>query len=324
MKLEKRDGTIVDFDRKKIEIAISKANDNIKDRKDKITKAKTLEIAKEIEKALEESNVDIAKVESIQDEVENSLIKYGFIKLAKSYIKYRRDHERMRESKSDLFKAIYSKADATNVENQNANVDEHSFGGRKGEVTNIIMERLALDIMSEKQRERFLNNEIYPHDKDSYYVGMHNCLSIPDDIILEDGFEVRQTDVRPSNSISTTGQLIAVTGQIQSLQQFGGIAFTHVDTTFSSSIKKTFNKNYKLVSDIIRNNCKDISNKTSITSNEYKGKFFNFKKRKAYKFAKQMTEREMYQTCEGLYHNMNTLQSRSGKVVATLSKKLDM
>lgn len=312
MKLEKRDGTIVDFDRKKIETAILKASDNIKERKDKISKTKASDIAKEIENYLIETGVDVAKVESIQDDVENALIKYGLIKLAKSYIKYRRDHERMRESKSDLFKAIYSKADATDVQNQNANVDEHSFGGRKGEVTNIIMERLALDMMSEKQRERFLNNEIYPHDKDSYYVGMHNCLSIPDDIILEDGFEVRQTDVRPSNSVSTTGQLIAVTGQIQSLQQFGGIAFTHVDTTFTSSIKKTFNKNYKLVSQIIRNKNVDIPNDTPIESKIYKGNIYNFKKEKAYKYAKQMTEREMYQTCEGLYHNMNTLQSRSG------------
>lgn len=313
MKLEKRDGTIVDFDRKKIETAILNASDNVKERKDKISKTKASDIAKEIENSLIETGVDVAKVESIQDDVENALIKYGLIKLAKTYIKYRRDHERMRESKSDLFKAIYSKADATDVQNQNANVDEHSFGGRKGEVTNIIMERLALDMMSEKQRERFLNNEIYPHDKDSYYVGMHNCLSIPDDIILEDGFEVRQTDVRPSNSASTTGQLIAVTGQIQSLQQFGGIAFTHVDTTFSSSIKKTFNKNYKLVSQIIGNKNVDIPKNTSIESDLYKGNIFNFKKRKAYKYAKQMTEREMYQTCEGLYHNMNTLQSRSGR-----------
>ena len=318
MKLEKRDGTIVDFDRKKIETAILKASDNVKERKDKISKTKASDIAKEIENSLIETGVDVAKVESIQDDVENALIKYGLIKLAKTYIKYRRDHERMRESKSDLFKAIYSKADATDVQNQNANVDEHSFGGRKGEVTNIIMERLALDMMSEKQRERFLNNEIYPHDKDSYYVGMHNCLSIPDDIILEDGFEVRQTDVRPSNSVSTTGQLIAVTGQIQSLQQFGGIAFTHVDTTFSSSIKKTFNKNYKLVSKIIGNNNIDIPNNTSIESKLYKGNIYDFKKGKAYKYAKEMTEREMYQTCEGLYHNMNTLQSRSGRSVIML------
>lgn len=319
MKLEKRDGTIVDFDRKKIETAILKASDNIKERKDKISKTKASDIAKEIENYLIETGVDVAKVESIQDDVENALIKYGLIKLAKSYIKYRRDHERMRESKSDLFKAIYSKADATDVQNQNANVDEHSFGGRKGEVTNIIMERLALDMMSEKQRERFLNNEIYPHDKDSYYVGMHNCLSIPDDIILEDGFEVRQTDVRPSNSVSTTGQLIAVSGQIQSLQQFGGIAFTHVDTTFTSSIKKTFNKNYKLVSQIIGNKNVDIPNDTPIESKIYKGNIYNFKKGKAYKYAKQMTEREMYQTCEGLYHNMNTLQSRSGRSVIMLN-----
>ena len=50
---------------------------------------------------------------------------------------------------------------------------------------------------------------------------MHNCLSIPFDKLLAKGFKVRQTDVRPANSVNTAMQLVAVISQLQSLQQFG-------------------------------------------------------------------------------------------------------
>ena len=58
-------------------------------------------------------------------------------------------------------------------------------------------------------------------DLDSYACGMHNCLTIPFDDLLAKGFNTRQTDVRPANSINTAFQLVAVIFQLQSLQQFG-------------------------------------------------------------------------------------------------------
>jgi ribonucleoside-triphosphate reductase len=66
-------------------------------------------------------------------------------------------------------------------------------------------------------RKNHLNNEIYIHDLDSYYVGSHNCLSIPFDDLLANGFNTRQTDVRPAGSANTAFQLVAVIFQLQSL-----------------------------------------------------------------------------------------------------------
>ena len=76
-------------------------------------------------------------------------------------------------------------------------------------------------IISDMARENHLGNMIYIHDLDSYAVGMHNCLSIPFDDLLAKGFNTRQTDVRPANSVNTAFQLVAVIFQLQSLQQFG-------------------------------------------------------------------------------------------------------
>lgn len=41
------------------------------------------------------------------------------------------------------------------------------------------------------------------------------------DDLLKKGFNTRQTDVRPANSVNTAFQLVAVIFQLQSLNQFG-------------------------------------------------------------------------------------------------------
>lgn len=76
-------------------------------------------------------------------------------------------------------------------------------------------------------------------------MGSHNCLSIPFDDLLANGFTTRQVDIRPANSVSTAMQLIAVIFQIQSLQQFGGVAATHLDSTMIPYVRKSFWKHFK-------------------------------------------------------------------------------
>ena len=150
------------------------------------------------------------------------------------------------EKDSELFRKIGEKINCTDVVNQNANIDEHSFGGRLGEATSIIMKQYALNFcMSEKTRNNHLNNEIYIHDLDHYAIGDHNCLSIPIDHLLAEGFTTKQTDIRPANSISTAMQLVAVIFQCQSLNQFGGVSATHLDWSMIPYVRKSFAKHYK-------------------------------------------------------------------------------
>lgn len=218
----------------------------------------------------------------------------------------------------DLMKEIGEKIKATDVQNQNANVDEHSFGGRIGETADIVMKRYALDnCMSEMARNNHLNNEIYIHDLSHYAVGDHNCLSIPFDDLLAKGFNTRQTDIRPAQSVSTAFQLVAVIFQLQSLQQFGGVSATHLDWTMIPYVRKSFYKHYKEAGKYIDGLNDEFLNDEynyavehdlSITDEFFYDIFTN----RAYKYAYDMTEKEVYQAVEGLYHNLNTLQSRSG------------
>ena len=127
--------------------------------------------------------------------------------------------------------------------NQNANVDERSFGGRAGEVNSEVLRQQALDFfLSEKARRNHLENRVYIHDLDHYVLGDHNCLSIPFDKLLRDGFNTRQADIRPANSVDTAFQLLAVIFQLQSLQQFGGVSATHLDWTMVPYVRKSFTK----------------------------------------------------------------------------------
>lgn len=131
--------------------------------------------------------------------------------VAKAYILYRDKRTKKRNWNSAVMKTVKEKLEAKNVKNQNANVDEHSFGGRMGEANDAVMKQYALDnCMSEMSRNNHLNNEIYIHDLSAYPVGSHNCLSIPFDDLLANGFNVRQTDIRPANSVNTAFQLLAV------------------------------------------------------------------------------------------------------------------
>ena len=120
------------------------------------------------------------------------------MKVARKYIIYRNDRTRDRRRKSELMKQFSEKLKAKDVENQNANVDEKSFGGMIGAASDVMLKQYALDeCMSELARNNHILNRIYTHDLNSYAVGMHNCLSIPFDKLLANGFNVRQTDSSP-------------------------------------------------------------------------------------------------------------------------------
>ena len=237
--------------------------------------------------------------------------------VAKAYVTYRHERDIIRTRNSTLRKRVMEKLTAANVQNQNANVDEHSFGGRMGEANSVQARDIALnDIVSPMSRDNHLNNMIYIHDLDSYVVGMHNCLSVPFDKLLKYGFNTRQTDVRPAQSVNTAFQLLAVIFQLQSLQQFGGVSATHLDWTMVPYVRKSFYKHYCDGLHYIESAKSNFEIKLDLNKEEAQN--FSIQNKKvynhpmAYTYAMDMTTKEIYQAVEGMYHNLNTLQSRSG------------
>ena len=308
--IRKRDGRIVEFNKNKIINAIINAFKEVDGEITPYALDKANKIAEYVQK---QNSGNILTVEQIQDLVEKGLMSTRRKDVARRYIIYREERNKIRNWNTQMMDKVAIKLAASDVQNQNANVDEYSFGGRRGEADAVIFKQYALDnLMSETSRENHLNNEIYIHDLDSYALGMHNCLSIPFDKLLAEGFNTRQTDVRPANSINTAFQLVAVIFQLQSLMQFGGVSATHLDWTMVPYVRKSFYRHFKdglhYIEDPVGDKyLSEINPEMSIDDDKYKEPYHY-----AYRYAMDMTVRETQQAVEGMYHNLNTLQSRSG------------
>lgn len=306
MKIIKRDGRTQDYSWEKVENVVCKAFGGVgQEVPDKFLE----QLKQSVEGVLK--NRETFAVEEMQDLIQKELIKRNKYEVVESFIIYRNKRTEIREQKSDLIKSITKKLNGTNIENQNANVDESSFGGRIGEATRVVTKNDALKYrMSKKSRRNHENNEIYIHDLDSYSSGMHNCLSIPFDDLLKNGFKLKQTDVRPAGSVNTAFQLVAVIFQLQSLQQFGGVSATHIDWTMVPYVRKSFWKHYKDGYKYILG-IDEVEHSGDVTEMSIQDEEYTCEDR-VYKYALDMTKKEIYQAVEGLYHNLNTLQSRSG------------
>lgn len=315
MLITKRDGRKVEFDETKIINAIRKAFEQTENEKwDEYAFAKATNIASFIKDKVKNSDKEY-DVEQIQDLVENGLMSCKKKNVAREYIKYRAKRNELRRKRSKFNKIIREKLMAENVQNQNANVDEYSFGGRVGEASDELNRRFSLEnILSEMARKNHENNEIYTHDLTSAMaVGMHNCLTIPFDDLLKNGFVTRQQDIRPASSVSTALQLIAVIFQCQSLVQFGGTSASHLDWTLVPYVRKSFSKHMK---DGLRY-VERIEDEEYINSVPSELRFDDeeandIRHREAYDYAMKMTEKEVHQAVEGFFHNCNSLQSRAG------------
>lgn len=314
MNVIKRNGDIVPFDQTKIIHAINSAFIDVDGQLYESDTAR--DIAHDIESDFrffqKHAKNHIPSVEQIQDAVEDYLMRSERKDVARAYIRHRYKREVAREKRDDFTKAIGEKLSASNVQNQNANVDEASFGGRVGEASSLLTKTYALDyLVSDKARKNHLGNRIYIHDLDHYAVGSHNCLSVPFDDLLANGFNTRQTDVRPANSVNTAFQLVAVIFQLQSLQQFGGVSATHLDWTMVPYVRKSFSKHFKDgVKYILKDEkyAKIVPAELSFNDREAKCE----QNKEVYRYAMDLTEKEVRQAVEGMYHNLNTLQSRSG------------
>ena len=346
MLVVKRVGNKEPYSFDKIESAVKKAFENCGE---EFKSSVQNRLIKYFETAWEdiEDGEDIT-VDDVHNKVEQFLMKNNYFNVSRSYIRKRYQKSIERTEDKRLTGKIADKLMAQNIENQNANIDEASFGGRIGECSRVVTKDFALThCMSKKSRMNHENNEIYIHDLDSYAAGMHNCLSIPFDELLANGFNTRQTNVRPAGSINTAFQIIAVAFQIQSLNQFGGVSATHLDWTMVPYVRKSFFKHFtdNFIHEELKREGIDPSKLSSEEIDEYKKKKRDEFKEKYdikdenfaigslqipcinfhvddekikeinidwYNSAIYDTINELNQAVEGMYHNLNTLQSRSG------------
>lgn len=310
MLVTKRDGRQVLFNVQKIENAIGKAYWDKDWSPDKPNPPYAGHIADKIYR----SNQDYT-VEQIQDIVERELMSYD-PDVAKAYILYRNKRTRAREQQSRIINAVKSRLEARNVQNSNANVDERSFSGREKESQSDIHKIIALEdgsYLSEEVANAHKNMLLYQHDLEKTPVGEHNCLNIDFKKLFTEGFSTRNGDIRVPTSYATACQQFAVIFQCQSQVQFGGVGSVHIDYDLAPFVRMSFAKHFLDGMEWLYDNSVEYDKekllKLSIDDPLYD------EHPKAKKYAMAMLKKEMRQSAEALYHNLNSLESRAGSQV---------
>ena len=165
-KVVKRDGEVAEFNLQKISSAIEKAFDAVqKQYDDDIVSLLSLRVTADFQEKIKDGTVD---VESIQDSVENVLVQTGYAEVAKAYILYRKQREKIRNMKSTIldYKDIvnsYVKVEDWRVK-ENSTVT-YSVGGlilsNSGAVT---ANYWLSEIYDEEIAEAHRNADIHLHD----------------------------------------------------------------------------------------------------------------------------------------------------------------
>ena len=322
----KRDGRPAEYNPLKVENAILKAFREVNGDVNENSK----QTAKQIQQCVTERVTagEIQHVEEIQDVIEQQLMAAGAYNIAKAYILYRNERTKVRERHSRLVQKVMVRADAKIDERSNANVDEKSFSGREKEASADIGKTIALEFggLSEEVANAHKEMLVYQHDLEKAIYGVHNCLQLNFQEIFNYGFRTRNGDVRPPSNFSTACQLVAVAFQCESQVQFGGVGSIHLDYDLAPFVRKSFRKHMKdyytdvamykddEAESILRDHEPiELDNRELQKSGVTQG---------AYRYAVKQLEKEGRQAAQGLYHNLNTLESRQGSQVPFTSINL--
>ena len=240
MKIIKRNGTETDFDRNKIRTAVAKANESVPEyvrmnniQIDNVTNA----VVNECEMYNRECHV-----EEIQDLVESHIMNSGFFHVARAYVRYRYDREKLR-NKNTTDDSILALIDRTNEEikqensNKNSVVNSTQRDYMAGEVSKDLTRRILLpkDIV-----EAHDQGIIHFHDADYFAQHMHNCDLVNLEDMLQNGTVISDTMIEKPKTFSTACNIATqIIAQVAS-NQYGGqtITLSHLAPFVDESRKK--------------------------------------------------------------------------------------
>ena len=280
MLVEKRDGTIVDFDKEKIRNAVYKAGGTMTDEDSAIMLVLHSQIR----------NGKPMKISQIQELVEESLMKTNPT-VARAYIEYRHDRDIAREQNGKLFRDIKGLMTLSNKEltNENANKDSRVFPTKRDLLAGIVSKHMARNhILPKYIVEAHDSGDIHYHDLDySPFTPYTNCCLVDLKGMLENGFRMGNADIEPPKSIGVATALMAqITAQIAS-HQYGGTTFANVDQVLAPYVEMTYNKHFK---DAV---------------------WYGVPKSKQY--AMEKTEKDVFDAFQSYEYEVNTLHTANGQ-----------
>src|SRR3989344_2679222 len=246
-KIQKRNGSIVDFDLKKIEQAIEKAAETTETQE--VMKAHT--VAKDVYRELETKFDDqIPTVEQVQDIVEDVLIQHDYAETAKAYILYREKRREVREEKNVVVQV--EKAVTEYLEKLdwrvNANSNQgYSLGGMILNTAGSVIANYWLShIYPKNVGDAHRNGDYHIHDLDMF---SGYCAGWSLRALLEEGFNGVPNKIEsapPKHLSSAVAMMVNFLGTLQN-EWAGAQAFSSFDTYMAPFVKKY---EMKLMADI--------------------------------------------------------------------------
>ena len=317
----KRDNRRHVFNISKVYTAIEKA---FKEVNAEVTEEQMDQLVDSVVEKISENNAKSAKVEEIQNVIEKTLMDNGFGTVAKAFILFRDDRTRARETKSEIIKTIKeiteSDIKSSNILRDNANESGATPAGTYGKIASETNKMYnLLNNINRKYAQEHKDGHLHIHDLNQYNLTF-NCLFAPVGKLLRTGFDSGTGYLRSPKSIQTAAALTAVILQLQSNQQYGGIADDNLDYDLAPFVDISFKKNLK---NELNRYLEYNPDHEEIDINEVDNVSMNWPVEMLYaKFPKicvenaiSITDDDTHQAMEGLIGNLNSLQSRSGNQV---------
>ena len=242
MKIIKRSGAEEDFNPKKIEIAVKKANESVVPSA-RMSDIQIKRIAEDVESAALNVNRSLS-VEEIQDMVEDQIMNQRAFDVARRYITYRYQRALVRKANTtdeQILSLIECNNEEVKQENSNKNPTVNSVQRdyMAGEVSKDITKRLLLDSDIVEAHEQGI---IHFHDADYFAQHMHNCDLVNLEDMLQNGTVISGTLIEKPHSFSTACNIATqIIAQVASCQ-YGGqsISLTHLAPFVDISRKKIY------------------------------------------------------------------------------------
>ncbi len=208
---------------------------------------------------------------------------------------------------------------------ENANLNGDSFSGK--------MSRLGSEYSKWYTEQHMLPapiaeavqaNRLYIHDLDHYALGTTNCIFIPFERLLRQGFSSGNGSLRTPNSIMTAMAQVAIIFQCQQNSQFGGVAANKIDYDLAPYVTRSFRKHLRkglhYLGEWHRTAAQSLELQQAtaealellLARAEMSDPSLAKQYPLAYSYALEETRNETLQAAESLIHNLNTMSSRGG------------
>ena len=353
-KVKKRDGRLIPFNPEKITRAIFLAASEVAN-KEGITADYQIasELTEEVRKLLNRKFAGkIPSVEDIQDAVIKVLIETGHAKTSETYILYRAERSRIRNSRSRLMKTIeditFLDANESDIKRENANINGNTAMGTMLQYGSAVSKEFCKDFIIKNEHSMAHDNgKIHIHDMDFLNMGTLTCCQIDLKKVFSGGFSTGHGFLREPQDIMSYAALAAIAIQSNQNDQHGGQSIPNFDYALSEGVKKTFRKLYAenfykalymvlgnaferkaIIDSILKITDETGSAKISVSDEEknieaqkiskvYSIDFEQVRKLQAFVYDETLfeTDRKTYQAMEAFIHNLNTMHSRAGAQV---------